>query len=83
MNIDPKSLVGVDYSPLGNPITGPDLALTGAFGPLIQRIAQRAAEYGRNAGLEAAIQACKPLKHYGEVSGILCVKAIEALKEQP
>ena len=36
----------------------------------------------RNEGLEAAKQACIPLEHYGEVSGILCVKAIEKLKEQ-
>ena len=35
----------------------------------------------RNEGLEAAKQACIPLEHYGEVSGILCVKAIEKLKE--
>ena len=35
----------------------------------------------RNAALEEAAKVCEQFTHYGEASGIICVKAIRELKE--
>ena len=35
----------------------------------------------RNAALEEAAKVCEQFTHYGEASGIFCVKAIRELKE--
>ena len=51
---------------------------TGKMEPLYT--AAQMIEY-RNAALEEAAKVCEQFTHYGEASGIICVKAIRELKE--
>ena len=57
-------------------LCGPD----GNGGYIESYTAAQMREY-RNAALEEAAKVCEQFTHYGEASGIICVKAIRELKE--